>query len=94
MNLSTLSLDEYIQLREKLEAYVKKHDIGHPQWLVIEDTALALGLTERNIIYLCDDSEDIQYCPAIGIPHHGYYSFKTIGEYILEYMGEENALDD
>ncbi len=94
MNLSNLSIPEYIQLREKLEAYVEKHDIGHPQWLVIEDAALALELTEQNIIDLCEDSEDVEYCPAIGIPFmRGMYEFKTIGEYILEYVGEKNGSD-
>lgn len=91
MNLLDLPLEDYIQLRDKLKTYVKEYDLGHPQWLVIEDTALALELTEQNIIDLCDDTEDVDYCPAIGIPHHGYYEFKTIGEYILEYVGEEDV---
>lgn len=87
----TTDLEQYVYLCEKITEFVRTFppEQGRTMWGLptIRMIAKRFGIRQKQIITICEDTEDIEY--NIGIrTHSGYGVFSTIGDYLVEYVGE------
>jgi hypothetical protein len=49
--------------------------------------ATKFGIAQKDVITLCEDVGDLEYNVGIRV-HSGYGVFPTVGDYLVEYVGE------
>ncbi|MCK4819785.1 hypothetical protein KA005_28725 [bacterium] len=87
----TIDLDRYISLCEKITEFVRTFppERGRTMWGLptIRMIATRFGIPQKQILDICEDTRDIEY--NIGIrTHSGFGVFSTVGDYLVEYVGE------
>lgn len=89
--LENYSFDRYISLCERITEFVRTlpPKQGHTMWGLptVRMIATRFGIAQKEVLDICEDRSLLEY--NVGIrTHSGIGKFPTIGDYLVEYIGE------